>query len=376
MLKRMKGKSGVTPILGTMMLLLIILTMVATVLWWGTPTIRAIEVETQYTSAKGYMENLNREVKDLMMDGWGCSREFKVSIPSGEIQMYQDTNPFIEKEEVVKQGDFQPTTVWMISYNMPNSQYDILFDDITDDTPDKFSLRRLDSALPLGPCEVEVMCLKGELAGESSKTGLSITASGTSVAISLYDECRITIRDSTTEVVAEAYVFSLAPIAYRYPTEFGTFHIIQQNTGLTSNYPDTEAVIQPFFTSEASLSGSEKTLTLYMATFKPLGIYKTGSGEYTFGMRYSDAGYYGNMYVKDLRINVGGDYQQAWVNSFSSRFQRYHQSSSTYTGFIRDTTQSPDFGVIYNTPSSMFANHQNLVMVNIIWAGVDVKIGS
>ena len=375
MIARTRGKSGVTPILGTMMLLLIILTMVATILWWGTPTIRALEVETQYTSARGYFENLNREVDDLLTDGWGGARSFKISFPMGNLEMYKDTSPFIVEDEIEKQADLKPKTVWVLSYNMPSSNYDLLFEDITDDRTDKFTIRRIDDAGAIPSCKVTVVCLEGERKGESNAMVDNIQSSGTSFNMNLYDVTRITVETSTKELIAEAFVFSLAPIIYRYPTDRGTFHLMQQNTGMSTDYPEEEDILRPLLMSQASLSGNEKTLTLYMADFSPKGIYATGSGDYTLRMRFSDVGYYGNHPVKDLRITLDGDYQGAWIESMTEPFKRSLQSSSRFTGFIKDDTQSQG-GVIYNTPSSLFAQHQNLVTLNVIWAHVDVEIGS
>jgi hypothetical protein len=375
MIARMRGKSGVTPILGTMMLLLIILTMVATILWWGTPTIRALEVETQYTSAKGYFESLNREVDGLLMDGWGCARAYKISIPMGNLQLYKDTSPFILEEEVAKQADFKPKTVWVLSYNLPSSNYDVLFEDITDNRVDKFTIRRIDGTGDISSCKVSVECLEGERKGESNAMVKDIKTSGTSFNMNLYDVSRISVETSTKELIAEAYVFSLAPMVYRYPTDRGTFHLMQQNTGLSTDYPEEEAILQPLLMSEASLSGNEKTITLHMADFSPRGIYTTGSGDYTFKMRFSDVGYYGNLRVKDLRMTMDGDYQEAWMEAMTKPFRKSHLSSSKYTGFLRDDTQSQK-GLIYHTPSSLFAQHQNLVLLNVVWAHIDVEIGS
>jgi hypothetical protein len=357
-----------------MMLLLIILTMVATVLWWGTPTIRALEIETQYSSTKGYFENLNREVKILMRDGWGCSREYKISIPSGGLRMYKDSQPFIEEEEIRKEGEIKPKTVWGLSYNLPSSKYDLLFEGVTDESVDNFRVRRIDSPTPLAAGGITVECLEGERKGEIQRSGaMSITASGTTVKLNLYDVSRISVNVSN-EIVAEAYVFNLASIAYRYPTDKGTFHLIQQNTGLSTNYPEEGSMVLPLLMSESSLSGSKNSLTLFMTDFSPRGIYQTGSGDYSLRMRFSDVGYYGNIDVKDLRMTMDGDYKDAWISSLTEKFKRAHVSSNKFTGFVKDDAQE-EKGVIYNTPSSYFAEHQNLLMFNVVWAGVDVEIG-
>jgi len=362
------------------MLLLIILTMVATILWWGTPTINALQVEAQYASVKGNFENLNREIKGMLGDGWGCSRSYKMSIPSGNLVLCTDTSEMIELDEVETHGEYKPKTVWVLSYNLPSSNYDVLFGGMTDEKMDHFFLRRVDDSVAIPNCDVEVESLQGETKGELQETYASInidaSVPGKKIGISLYDASKVTVF-TNDKPIAVAYVFSLGGITYRYPTDRGTFHITQHNTGLSTNYPDSESIISPLLMSEASLSGSRKTLTLYMADFAPVGVYQAGSGDYSLKMKFSSVGYYGNQYIKDLRITMDGEYQETWVQSLSEEFTHSHQSSSQYTGFIKDDSRTSDEkGVIYNTPSSYFAEHQNRLMLNIIWAGVDVDIGS
>ena len=375
-----RKSEGITPILGTMLLLVIILTMIATVLYWATPTIKAIELDTQVTSATGYFQNANKEVRGLINDGWGCGRNVKLSLSTGGIQMYSDQSDLIEPSEVKVDSGFQPKTPWVMGYNMPDSRYDILFDGLTDELTDKFTIRNLEGSTFSGMVTVE--CLQGERAGETQSVAVTLALPNppkADIAITLYDASRITLQTTATPpvVLAQAYVFSLGSIYYFLPSDHGTFHFILQNTGLAMDYPSSPTILTGLLTSECGLSNGVRTLTIYMANFNPRGIYASESGDVTLAMRYSKVGFYGNQDVRGLRLSVGGEYREPWYTSLTDNYLHSHATSvEKYSGFIADSSQNLEPGVIYNVPSSVTGGGKDQVRLNIVWANVDVEIRS
>ena len=98
-----KSEDGVSPIIGTVLILGIMVTITGTMLAWGIPQIQQSEAYAIYTSAQNNLLNFDADMDQVILQGDGSSRSSTVSFSSGtfvlrenldEIRYYYTTVPW------------------------------------------------------------------------------------------------------------------------------------------------------------------------------------------------------------------------------------------------------------------------------------------
>ncbi|HIA97892.1 MAG TPA: hypothetical protein EYO15_01765, partial [Marine Group III euryarchaeote] len=78
-----KSEDGVSPIIGTILILGIMVSITGTMLVWGIPQIQQSEAYAIYTSAQNNFLNFDADMDQVILQGTGSSRTSTVSFSSG-----------------------------------------------------------------------------------------------------------------------------------------------------------------------------------------------------------------------------------------------------------------------------------------------------
>ena len=78
-----KSDEGVSPVIGTILILAIMLTVTGTMLAWGIPQIQQNEAYAIYTSAQNNLLNFDNDLDHVLAQGEGASRTSTISFSSG-----------------------------------------------------------------------------------------------------------------------------------------------------------------------------------------------------------------------------------------------------------------------------------------------------
>tara|TARA_B100000029_G_scaffold513540_1_gene613451 strand:+ start:3169 stop:4245 length:1077 start_codon:yes stop_codon:yes gene_type:complete len=104
-----KSEDAVSPVIGTVLILAIMITITGTMLAWGIPQIQESEAYAIYTSAQNNLLNFDADMDHVILQGEGASRTSTVSFSSGtfvqrenleEIRYYYTTVPWSDPKIV------------------------------------------------------------------------------------------------------------------------------------------------------------------------------------------------------------------------------------------------------------------------------------
>ena len=137
-----KSEDAVSPVIGTVLILAIMVTITGTMLAWGIPQIQQSEAYAIYTSAQNNLLNFDADLDHVITQGEGASRASTVSFSSGtfverdnldEIRYYYTTVSWSDPKIVgVKEGstDFamldrnEVVDDYRVTLSYPNTCYD------------------------------------------------------------------------------------------------------------------------------------------------------------------------------------------------------------------------------------------------------------
>ena len=77
------SEEGVSPIIGTVLILGIMVTITGTMLAWGIPQIQESEAYAIYTSTQNNLLNFDADLDQVLLQGEGSSRSSTVSLSAG-----------------------------------------------------------------------------------------------------------------------------------------------------------------------------------------------------------------------------------------------------------------------------------------------------
>ena len=85
-----KSEEAVSPVIGTVLILAIMITITGTMLAWGIPSIQESEAYSIYTSSQNNLLNLDADLDHVILQGEGSSRTSTVSFSSGSFVQRSD----------------------------------------------------------------------------------------------------------------------------------------------------------------------------------------------------------------------------------------------------------------------------------------------
>ena len=88
-------KNAITPVVGVFLVIVVVMSVTGGVLYWGVPYIEQNRAHTQIESVYSQLNVYDSALQDLIHEGPGASRENKVSIESGAITVYEDSDRIV-----------------------------------------------------------------------------------------------------------------------------------------------------------------------------------------------------------------------------------------------------------------------------------------
>ncbi len=85
-----KSEEAVSPVIGTVLILAIMISITGTMLAWGIPSIQESEAYSIYTSSQNNLLNLDADLDHVILQGEGASRTSTVSFSSGSFVQRSD----------------------------------------------------------------------------------------------------------------------------------------------------------------------------------------------------------------------------------------------------------------------------------------------
>ena len=331
-----ESEEGVSPIIGTVLILGIMVTITGTMLAWGIPQIQESEAYAIYTSSQNNLLNFDADLDHVLLQGEGSSRTSTVSLSAGtlalredwtkldEIRYYYTTVSWFDPEIVgVKTGS---ESFAMKDNNEVVSEYRVTLtypDNDGDGVPD-----------------------------EPSWTGTSdLLVSGFPPLVHGTKATFTSTENST--VIGGFLIYGVDSLSYSYSSVSGVYKMRMFNGAMVSKEPGSKE----FFTTSNPLirhtgsSSSYGSLTVYQTNYTaPSGSKAVQAGNYNFQAR-NQGGTDNSFSVYSLRMAFAGDgvsalrvyYLNYW--DFSARQFDFNQNDSTTAanmGFEEDIIYSQD----------------------------------
>lgn len=199
--------AGVSPVVGTVLMIAIMLVTVGVLLQWGVPALQALEQRSQYRSARSAMVVLDGVIDETLPET-GASRQAKIPVREGGVFLSPQADPF--------------AVAW--SYSDAAT-----FDDLADDDPDvDFS-----TGASVATCRFRHYDAQGVLTGTESVS----PSSGTCTANQDLDTTHaLELRDSAGDAVANVWIFHPGRIRYEATPAAGRIRLDYHNGAVATDF--------------------------------------------------------------------------------------------------------------------------------------------
>ncbi|MDP6156624.1 MAG: hypothetical protein QGH39_06385 [Candidatus Thermoplasmatota archaeon] len=351
---------GVSPILGTMLILLLMVTMITSILLWAAPMIDEFEDTNQYNSMKGLMESIDHRIDYLMTTGDNSSVNMNLMIPPGTLGVANDRefwlvsfnylNPLLSEEDDFFYGNFQK--------NPSNNGGNFVLSSSYNRTVDVL-IKWVGTDVTEGQYEIHL---------------------NKSIAISTINDIietfSVTVMDhQRQEPLSQCMVFSVNHIEGNLKCPSGRFDFIGLNGGVMTEYPNPEeprAISPPEYVESVSitpqipdLSNKYSTgdcLILNIMDFSSTGLSIAGEGNYGLDLAYPDIRMNDVGEVRNVRLHVYGKYQQCIYNDYSQGFSKGFSEISGFSGFMEELDSGTILYKVSNPTQQERENVVNLVV--------------
>lgn len=239
--------AGVSPVVGTVLLIAIMLVTVAVLLQWGMPALQGLERRSQYQSARSAMVVLDGVVDETLPET-GASRQAKIPVRDGGVSLSPEADPF--------------AVAW--SYTD-----EVVFDDLADDDSDV----DFQTSLAVDTCRFRHFDQDGVFTGSESVSPSGGTCSASEELNATHG---LELRDADGDPVGNVWVFHPGRIRYEATPEAGPIRLDYHNGAVASDVDGPFLVDDPLIlklepqgmtvglidlTGEASAAGGETVRT-------------------------------------------------------------------------------------------------------------------
>lgn len=331
--RRFKDNSGVSPIVSTLLILLLMLTMISTVLLWGTPVIEDYEATNQYESMKGLMFEIDNSIETLERMGEFSGYSTKITIPPGSLG-------------VGNEGEF-----WSVSFSYPNPTI----------SPNTFyDYYGLEQEYVDGPGTILIKSNYNRSVNimtewlETNLTGYQINNSLSpeyelTITQSLSRPFRITLLGNEDIPLSRCYVFPINSITGEFISPKGNFDFRSVNGAVVTEYPDNSdpkwlrkpSVLHnigygiPLSTGN-DYSTVNEAMIINMYNFLSTGLSKTGKGHYGMDITNTHLEMYNELGIQNIKIHIYGKYRDCLYDSLSYSRTQYTTESNSLWMFHKD----------------------------------------
>ena len=359
-----RNNMAVSPVISTMLIMVIMLAMIMAIISWGQPTITNIETGVQHKATVEYMNRMDLRVEEIISMGQGASSPVELTAPGSGVVVASGSGgggtstQFTSRVEV-----FEETTRIRVSTLYNNN--DVSFKDFT---TNGFTLEIADANLP-ADVQLHVSVPDADVGEDDqwlelqrildfswdndNKTyfctlgNLTADLTGPFVNISLMDG---------GSRIADCYVYSIGSLSVDLVTPSETYNLHCINTMVTSNYPNQAHVENP---PMLMCSPDGEGVTLYMVHMEPSGVAIGGPGTYRLNLTNRETGSIYKNDVTVLKIAAEGELAPSIYRAYRSRMESSLEGTAA-------TLEIDNYeGLEYRFPQSSSGGSVVLVRSNI-----------
>jgi len=351
-----RRKDGVAPVISTMLLVVIMLSIVALTLYWGLPLIRENQDATAEKTNMRNMDTIEGNLRKSILEGPGFQLENTFSFSSTEFQIIKDTEYWI-----ISYSLFPSINITYSGLDNMDNYFAIGTDgesgypgfDLDDPECQKELEARVEYIHPKPLVEEPVQYLPYQ--------------TGFISPIELKGFLRISISFEDT-VISEAWMFTLDVIELKVHTSSTSSVFAISNGALLVDYPAEKEVRTGPFIKENHETGS---LYIGMVDLRGEGITSFTSGRYTIGFEVDMEHASTIQDVHNARIEVSGKWSEAWYGHFGRGYDEYRGSLADYTGFaVHGNGDSITYHTPVNSASDSNRIHADNIELKIGWSSV------
>jgi len=295
------SEDAVSPIIGTVLILAIMVSITGTMLAWGIPQIQESEAYAIYTSAHNNFLNFDADLDQVIIQGEGSSRSSTVSFSAGT---------FVLRENLDEIRYYYETTTW--------SSFDILG---IQNGANNFAI--LDNKEVIDNFDIIISYPNGTTwEGESS----SHIVSGFPYPLT-YGTSATYSSTANSTIVGGFFIYGVDSLSYKYSSVSGVYKMRLFNGGIVTREPGGTFYVssKPIIRSIIS-DDSYESLVLYQTDYNmTTGSKSLTGGNYNFEVR-NQGGKDSSYEVYSIRMGFSGDSSTALKNYYS-----------TYWGFEPET---------------------------------------
>ncbi|OIR23227.1 MAG: hypothetical protein BEU00_00845 [Marine Group III euryarchaeote CG-Epi3] len=309
------SKDGISPIIGTILILAIMVSITGTMLAWGIPQIQQSEAYAIYTSAQNNFLNFDADLDQVLIQGEGSSRSSTVSFSAGT---------FVHRENLDEIRYYYETTTW--------SSFEIIG---VKNEATSFAI--IDNKKVIENFDLTISYPNGTVwEGESSAhivSGFPSLVYGTSATYT---------STVNSTVVGGFFVYGVDSLSYKYSSVSGVYKMRLFNGGIVTKEPggifyvSSKPIIRSIATDDAY-----ESLVLYQTDYNmTTGAKSLTGGNYNFEAR-NQGGKDSSFEVYNVRMGFSGDSSTALKNYYSTY---WGFGSETYTISSTQSTAAANMG--------------------------------
>ena len=316
-----KSEEAVSPVIGTVLILAIMITITGTMLAWGIPSIQESEAYSIYTSSQNNLLNLDADLDHVILQGEGSSRTSTVSFSSGS---------FVQRSDKDQIRYYYTTVSWsdpkIVGVKNGATMFGMLDNkEVVDDYT--VTLTYPMALAELGNSTQWI----GYTSSDHIVTGFPALVSGVQATYN---------STANSTQIGGFFIYGVDALSYQYSSVSGMFKMRMFNGGIISKEPGGTFgfTSQPLIRS-ISDSDSYDSLTFYQTNHALTSSMKNvQGGNYIIDTR-NQGGKDISLDVYSIRIGFSGDCSSYQVRQFYSQNWNFVQNEYLFTadqGLILD----------------------------------------
>ncbi len=322
-----KSEEAVSPVIGTVLILAIMITITGTMLAWGIPSIQESEAYSIYTSSQNNLLNLDADLDHVILQGEGASRTSTVSFSSGS---------FVERSDKDQIRYYYTTVSWsdpkIVGVKNGATMFGMLDDkEVVDDYTVTLTYPDADGVISDDSTQ-----WIGYTSSEHIVSGFPALVSGVQAEYN---------STANSTQIGGFFIYGVDSLSYQYSSVSGVFKMRMFNGGIISKIPGGTFgfTSQPLILSIPD-SDSYDSLTFYQTDYDLTSSVKNvQGGNYIMDAR-NQGGNDISLDVYSIRIGFSGD-----CSSYQVKQYYYNNWNFVYNDYLftpdQGLTLASNFGV-------------------------------
>ena len=315
------SEDAISPVIGTVLILAIMVSITGTMLAWGIPQIQESEAYAIYTSAQNNFLNFDADLDQIIVQGEGSSRSSTVSFSAGT---------FVHRENLDEIRYYYETTNWssfeIVGVENGANSFAII------DNKEVITNFNITISYPANSTYPNGRTWKGESL-EHIVSGFPSLVYGSSVKYN---------STANNTLVGGFFVYGTDSLSYRYSSVSGVYKMRMFNGGIVTKEPGGIFYVssKPIIRSVGS-EDSRESLVLYQTDYNiTTGAKSLTGGNYNFEAR-NQGGKDSSFKVYNVRMSFSGDSSTALTNYYNNY---WGFAPHTYTFTSSQSTVAANMG--------------------------------